>query len=246
MLQRRINRGNAERVIQRGRNVTIVPFDGETRLSVSSAERRVIRWPYDIDVIGGGAPDNPDNIDVNDDLYPGWRIYAYQCASGTCSDPLQDPLYLEVQNLLSESWSTAYMVMRINHVGSTPTEYLFRVQELSIRQDLDGVTTNDITEGNSGIISAEGVYSFQIAATASDGTKRMTAFTSSPVRLAMVNDSDQVEAAYNDMTNPVTIYPQGFFSPFGRYGSNYMLPTGPNQIAGIALTTFPFVIRYTP
>lgn len=246
MRQRKINPGNAESVIQRGNNITIVPFDDEARLSVSSTERRSIRWPLNIDVIGGGAPPNPDNIDVNDDLFPGWRAYAYHCASGTCTSPLQDPLYIEIENTLSETWTNAFMVMRINHVGATSTEYLFRVKEMYICQDTDGVSLSDITEDNSGISNPNGVYSFQIAATANDGTKRMTAFTSAPSRLATVKDSDQVEDAYNDMTNPVIIYPQGFFAPFGVYGANFMLPTGPNQIAGISLTTFPFMIRYTP
>lgn len=246
MHQRKINPGNAECVIQRGNNITIVPFDSDARVSVASVERRSIRWPENIDVIGGGAPDNPDNIDVNDDLFPGWRAYAYHCASGTCLSPLQDPLYIEIQNTLPETWTDAFMVMRINHVGADPTEYLFRVEEMYICPDTDGVSPSDITEGNSGIINGAGVYSFQIAATANDGTKRMTAFTSGPTRLAVVKDSDQVEAAYANMTNPVIIYPQGFFAPFGVYGSNFMLPTGPNSIAGISLVTFPFMIRYTP
>lgn len=246
MRRRKINPGNAECVIQRRNNITIVPFEDDALLSVDSVERRSIRWPLNIDVIGGGAPDNPDNIDVNDDLFPGWRAYAYHCASGACTSPLQDPLYIEIQNNLTETWTNAFMIMKINHVGATSTEYLFRVEEMSINQDTDGVSLSDITEGNSGITSGAGVYSFQIAATANDGTKRMTAFTSAPSRLATVKDSDQVEGAYTNMTNPVIIYPQGFFAPFGVYGSNFMLPTGPNQIAGISLTTFPFMIRYTP
>lgn len=246
MRQRKINPGNAECVIQRGNNINIVPFDGDSRVSVASVERRSIRWPENIDVIGGGAPANPDNIDVNDDLFPGWRAYAYHCSSGTCTSPLQDPLYIEIQNDLPGTWTNAFLIMKINHVGATSTEYLFRVEEMSIRDSLGGVSPSDIIEDNSGIAVPEGTYAFQIATTASNGTKRMTAFTSGPTRLATVRDSDQVEAAYYNMTNPVIIYPQGFFAPFGVYGSNFMLQTGPNSIAGIALTTFPFMIRYTP
>lgn len=242
MRQRKIHPGNAESVINRGRNVTIVPFDGESSIQMSSVERRNIRWPNGIDVIGGGAPDNPDNIDVSSNLYPGWRIYAYDCANSPCTATETEPLWIEVLNQLGNSWVSAYMVLQVSHVGATPTDYLFRVTELSIRSVISDLTAVDLTyAGALGMVNTVGLYIFQIAATASDGSKRMTMFTNAPGWLASVNNSDLVEQGFLAGTNSVDLYAAGLFE---RYDGGFMYPTGPYQDAGSV--DIPFIIRYTP
>lgn len=241
MRQRKIHPGNAESVIDRGRNVTIVPFEGESSIQMSSVERRNIRWPDGIDVIGGGAPDNPDNIDVSSNLYPGWRVYAYDCANTPCTAAETEPLYVEIVNLLQTGWLNAYMVMRIEHAGASATDFLFRVTELSIRSVVADITAVDLAYGASGMIITQGVYVFQIAATAADGSKRMTMFTSRPDRLALVRNSEFAEAYYNSQSNAVTLYPAGLFE---RYDGEFMYPTGPNWNASSA--DLPFIIRFNP
>lgn len=241
MRQRKIHPGNAESVIDRGRNVTIVPFENESAISVSRNERRSVRWPIGINVIGGGEPENPDSIDVNDAAFPGWRVYAYDCANSPCTAPEASPLYVEIINRLGSSWTNAYMVLKINHAGASPTDYLFRVQEISIVSNVSDVATADLTYGASGMINTSGVYTFQIAATAGDGSRRMTMFTVQPEMLATFRNSDLVEIGYNARSNPVTLYVAGLFE---RYDGLFTYPTGPNQPA--ASFNIPFIIRFTP
>ncbi len=241
MRQRKINLGNAESVTQRGRNVTIIPFENESAISVSRNERRSVRWPIGIDVIGGGEPENPDNIDVNDAAFPGWRVYAYDCANSPCTATETDPLYVEIVNLLQTGWLNAYMVMRIEHAGASATDYLFRVTSINIESNIADEVPVDLTYGASGMIVTQGVYVFQIAATADDGSKRMTMFTSRPDRLAQVRNSEFAEAYYNSQSNAVTLYPAGLFE---RYDGEFMYPTGPRQSA--ASTDLPFIIRFNP
>lgn len=241
MRQRKIHPGNAESVIDRGRNVTIVPFASDESISVAVNERRVIHWPDGIDVIGGGAPDNPDNIDVSSDLFPGWRVYAYDYSNPPYTTTETDPLYVEIVNLLQTGWLNAYMVMRIEHAGASATDYLFRVTSINIESNIADEVPVDLTYGASGMIVTQGVYVFQIAATAADGSKRMTMFTSRPDRLAQVRNSEFAEAYYNSQFNAVTLYPAGLFE---RYDGEFMYPTGPNWNASSA--DLPFIIRFNP
>lgn len=241
MRQRKINLGNAESVTQRGRNVTIVPFENESVISVSRNERRSVRWPIWINVIGGGEPENPDSIDVNDAAFPGWRVYAYDCANSPCTAPEAAPLYVEIVNLLQTGWLNAYMVMRIEHAGASATDYLFRVTSINIESNIADEVPVDLTYGASGMIVTQGVYVFQIAATADDGSKRMTMFTVQPEMLATFRNSDLVEIGYNARSNPVTLYVAGLFE---RYDGLFTYPTGPSQPA--ASSDIPFIIRFTP
>ena len=241
MPQRKINLGNAESVTQRGRNVTIVPFSSDESISVAVNERRVIHWPDGIDIVGGEEPTNPDGIDVSNALFPGWRVYAYDCANSPCTATETDPLYVEIVNLLQTGWLNAYMVMRIEHAGASATDYLFRVTSINIKSIIADDVPVDLTYGASGMIVTQGVYVFQIAATAADGSKRMTMFTSRPDRLALVRNSEFAEAYYNSQFNAVTLYPAGLFE---RYDGQFMYPTGPNWNAASA--DLPFIIRFNP
>lgn len=241
MRRRNINAGTAEMVVERNGSFQIIPFESETPMSVSRNERRVIRWPMGIDVIGGGAPDNPDNVDVNDAAFPGWRIYRYVDTGtpGVATGP--DPLYLEIDNQLPSSWTNAYMVIRLEHVGASATDYTFRVDELSIRSSVSDVITADLTYGNSGVINGTGAYAFQIAATASDGSKRMVMFTNRADVLATVRNSDLARNYYSLRTNPVTLYPALIQE---RFDDVFMYPTGPNQ--DINTADIPCIFRFTP
>lgn len=175
----KINPGNAEDVIQRGRNITIVPRSGELVSPGSRRKTSVRLTGYGMFVVNGGPQPNPDEIPVNESTYPGWKIEEYNCAFGSCATfPAAPDRFVEVVYDLPDNWTNAYLVVEMAHAGATPDEMLFRVVSAKIVDD-GGLSFYTFVNMSYSLSTGEvdntvGAYYIQLATTDTDGTRILT------------------------------------------------------------------------
>lgn len=219
MRRRRIDIGNAREVIERGRNVTIVPVESDSTLQNSESVRsRPIRYTG-LDVANGSPPQNPDGIDVDDLTFPGWRVEAYNCASGVCASMPASQAYVEVTDNLGPDWDDAYLILTIEHIG-TSTEMLFQVTSATLEPVVPVSTPPvNLTYAYSGgaIVNPTGVYAWHLATTDADGKKVMLMEMREPGDYALLPDSTYVKTAARSRGEAYVVYVDGAFRPEDHY-----------------------------
>ncbi len=216
MPQAKINVGNAEDVIQRGRNVTIVPFD-ESPAEINSASIRSIKVRYlSMDVANGTNPPNPDSINVNLDTFPSWKVAKYDCANGSCPANPAAQTYVEVSYNLSDTWENAHFVASIVHAtdeGAASDEMLFKVESASIVSNADALTpapiTYSLSTGN--IVNGVGLYVWKIAMTDEDGKRIMLMGMRDNVEWDWLHDSAYLDSVHASRGFPSILYISGKF-----------------------------------
>lgn len=192
MRPRKIAEGNAAGVIQVGRNVTIIPEEPQPVLSGRTTSKKIAVRYAGLDVVNGGPAENPDGLSPNDPLFPGWTIQEYNCATGVCASMPGTTTYVEIINNLPDDWEEAWLIVELEHVGASGTEYLFKVTSASIESadlpDDEKINLSYHYAGGS-MAATSGAYSVQLATTV-DGVRRMVSQFDAPDQHANYFDED--------------------------------------------------------
>lgn len=169
MPRRKIDIGNAEDVIVRGKHVSIVPPEGEF-----SSVRRVSRMirGQGIDIINGPERLNPTSIPLTDASYPGWRVV------GTYSGE-----EVAVTNNLLAGWEQAWLIISVTLAVFGYNSFEVVVNEARLENENEYPNTYPVWKNNPGdgsMTVASGKISLPVAVT-SNGQRRQVNFHQFPL-----------------------------------------------------------------